>query len=344
MQAEMRSLLDVIGSSDTRYLIPVFQRVYSWTARQCEQLWVDMLAANEGKTMHFMGMLILMPDESIGDMDRSSIIDGQQRLTTITLMLIALRDALRAQGGEGNVAKADEIDATYLRTSSNECKLQLSEQDRPVLEHLVLGGTLGSDADGSSLLLRNLAFFRNKMGAVGSVGLAGSASLSEAIPALEALSVIAVELGLKDAPQQVFESLNAKGKPLSTTDLIRNTLLVRFGSAGQEELFEKYWTPIDEAFSQFGREQDIYLDAALHQWITEHGGVVQIPKRTDLYQVFKRHIEGRKDAALDEMLSSMSSTCLGFARDPKSETARRHLDWVIDKPSGLISHRKLFGD
>ena len=163
----------------------------------------------------------------------------------------------------------------------------------------MLGSELPRDADASSFLLGNLEFFRNKMAETGSF-------LSEVLPALESLAVIAVELEPGDAPQQVFESLNAKGKPLSTTDLIRNTLLVRFGSSGQEKIFETYWTPLDEAFSQFGREQDIYLDAALHQWITARGGVVQVPKRTDLYQVFKRYIESKKDTALEDMLKSIS--------------------------------------
>lgn len=337
MKANLKSLLDVLGKPNTQYVIPIFQRVYSWTKRQCEQVWDDMLEANDEKTMHFMGMLISKPDSRVGDVDRAEIIDGQQRLTTMTLMLIALRDMLRAEGSEQGSMKADEIDKTYLQTSERRCKLVLSEQDQPVLERLVLGSGLPRDADASSFLLDNLEFFRNKMAETGS-------SLSEVLPALESLAVIAVELESGDAPQQVFESLNAKGKPLSTTDLIRNTLLVRFGSSGQEKVFETYWTPLDEAFSQFGREQDIYLDAALHQWITTHGGVVQVPKRTDLYQVFKKYIESKKGAALEDILKSISDSCLEFARDPRSPEAKRHLDWAIDKPTGLISQRRIFGD
>ena len=337
MKANLKSLLDVLGRSDTQYVIPIFQRVYSWTKRQCEQLWVDMFEASEAKSMHFMGMLISKPDSRVGAVGRAEIIDGQQRLTTMTLMLIALRDMLCAEGSEQCAMKANEIDKTYLQAPERRCKLVLSEQDQPVLERLVLGSELPRDADASSFLLGNLEFFRNKMAETGSF-------LSEVLPALESLAVIAVELEPGDAPQQVFESLNAKGKPLSTTDLIRNTLLVRFGSSGQEKIFETYWTPLDEAFSQFGREQDIYLDAALHQWITARGGVVQVPKRTDLYQVFKRYIESKKDTALEDMLKSISDSSLQFARDSQSPEAKRHLDWAIDRPTGLISQRRIFGD
>lgn len=337
MQASLKSLLDVLGKSDTQYVIPVFQRTYSWSKRQCEQLWTDMMGANETKSMHFMGMLIVMPEEHLGDIGRASIIDGQQRLTTLTLILIALRDALREEGSEESLAKAKEIEDMYLETSDHECKVVLSEQDLPTLERLIFGDGHHSDEGESSFIIENLLFFRNKLSMI-------RGSLQETLPALEALVSIAIGLESDDSPQQVFESLNVKGKPLSTTDLIRNTLLVKFGSTGQEELFEEYWTPLDEAFAHFGKEQDIYLDAALHQWITEHGGAVQVLKRTDLYQAFKRHIEGKKNVDLEEMLKSISSSCLKFARDPKAEDARYHLDWVIDKPTGLISQRKVFGD
>lgn len=337
MQANLKSLLDVLGRPGTQYVIPVFQRVYSWTEQQCEQLWNDMLQANDEKTMHFMGMLITLHEESEGTIELSSVIDGQQRLTTLTLMLVALRDALRAQGSEACVAKADEIDATYLQTSQHECKLLLSEQDRVMLEHLVLGSEAPEDPDESSFLLDNLEFFRGRMGD-------GETALLNLLPALEALAVIAVELEGDDAPQQVFESLNAKGKPLSTTDLIRNTLQVKFGSSGQEELFETYWTPLDDAFAQFGKEQDIYLDAALHQWIAGQRRAVRVPKRTDLYQAFKKLIDDKDENELGDMLRSISASCLAFANDPKSEEARRHIDWAIEKPQGLISQHKMFGD
>lgn len=337
MQANLRSLLDVLGKTDIQYMIPIFQRTYSWTRQQCEQLWMDIFKANKAKSMHFMGMLIDMPECRTGLNERVSVIDGQQRLTTLTLMLIALRDALRHEGSELSLAKAEEIDATYLKTPDHQCKLVLSEQDFPTFKHLVLGNELGSGVDVSSFLVENLSFFRNKIAGIKGPKL-------NMLPALETLVVIAIELENGDSPQQVFESLNAKGKPLSTTDLIRNTLLVKFGTAGEEELFEKYWTPLDEVFSLFEKEQDIYLDAALHQWITEHGGVVQVPKRTDLYQVFKKYIEGKRDVDLEGMLKSISESCLAFASDPKSEDAKRHLDWAIDKPTGLLSQRKIFGD
>lgn len=337
MKANLKSLLDVLGRPDSRYVVPVFQRVYSWTRQQCEQLWEDIFNANKGKSMCFMGALILMPDGRVKDVDCFSIIDGQQRLATLTLMLIALRDALSEQQLEQSICKADEIDKTYLKASGHGCKLQLSEQDVPTLEHLIMDAGSSEDADISSFLLDNLDFFREKIKS-------DEPHLLEMLPALETLTIIAVELESEDAPQQVFESLNSKGKPLTTTDLIRNMLLDKFGYGGQERLLETYWTPLDEAFSRFGCERDIYLDAALHQWITTHGGLLQVPKRTDLYQAFKRYVEAKTSPDLEGILESISSSCLEFACNPCSSEARRHLDWAIDKPTGSISARKVFGD
>lgn len=337
MQASLKTILEVLGKPDTQYVIPVFQRVYSWTRRQCDQLWEDMLEAASNDVMHFMGTLIYTPEG--GDAEgvlRSNLIDGQQRFTTITLLLIALRDVLRS-GGDEEKRKAEEIDATYLHAAKGICKLQLSEEDSPTLLHLVDGTEIPKRVEPSKFLVDNLDTFRSKMHAE-------DFSSARTMAGLETLTVVSVELEADDSPQQVFESLNSKGRPLSTTDLIRNTLLIRYGSNEQERLFDKYWVPIDEAYLQFGGEQDIYLDAALHYWISQSAPGIHAAKRTDLYQAFKSYIEKKQKLELEDMLKSINEACLEFAQNPGSKEAKQHIDWAIDKPTGMINTRKIFGD
>lgn len=337
MQASLKTILEVLGKPDTQYVIPVFQRVYSWTRRQCDQLWDDMLDAASKDVMHFMGTLIYMPEgEDSQGVIRSNLIDGQQRFTTITLMLVALRDVLRA-GSDEDRQKAEEIDAAYLHAAKGVCKLRLSEEDFPTLEHLVDGTDIPEGIEPSKFLVDNLATFRSKMHGEGF-------SASRTMAGLEALTVVAVELEPADSPQQVFESLNSKGRPLSTTDLIRNTLLIRYGSNERERLFDKYWAPIDEAYLTFGGEQDIYLDAALHHWISQCAPGIHAAKRTDLYQAFKSYIENKERLELEDMLKSINEACLEFAENPGSKEAKQHIDWAIDKPTGMINTRKIFGD
>ncbi|NHM14200.1 DUF262 domain-containing protein [Xiamenia xianingshaonis] len=337
MKASLESILDVLGKPNVQYVIPVFQRVYSWNTRQCEQLWNDMMRAGAARKMHFMGTLIYLPDEacSEGGFTHASLIDGQQRFTTITLALMALRDELR-QKGAASVELAESIDADYLH-AGEACKLKLSKSDDAILRHLVDGEELDCDPKNSQFLFDNLEFFRGKMQD-------SSFDADTLFSGLKELKVVSVELGADDSPQQVFESLNSKGRPLSTTDLLRNTLLVKYGTVEQERLFDVYWAPIDEAFQKFGSEQDIYLDAAIHYWMLSRATGIRAGKRSDLYPAFKEYLSRKGGASLEDMLQSINAACLEFAAKPSSPEMRQHIDWVIDKPKGLVSQRKIFGD
>ena len=207
----------------------------------------------------------------------------------------------------------------------------------PTLAHLIDGDELPPGEEPSRFLKENHRFFKEKL-ASASVG------ADAVLAGLRALRVVLVKLEEEDRPQQVFESLNAKGRPLSTIDLLRNVLLVRYGQEEQERLFDIHWSPIDEAFQRFGAEQDIYLDAALHAWLSKNAPDINAGKRSDLYQAFKIHVAQSASLSLEELLASISAECLAFAVDPDTPEARKHLDWVVDKPEGLISQRKLFGD
>lgn len=354
MKASLTPIMDILGAPDTRYLIPVFQRVYSWNRRQCDQLWSDMTEAGARNATHFLGSLIFLPEDEASSaaeaagttnahdavaspatrIRRVDLIDGQQRLTTITLALVALRNHLR---GSGDAARADALDESYLCAPDGLCKLQLSEADAPELEHLVTGAPLPAGVEPSKFLVDNLATFQAKI----------AASTTEAdavLRGLKSLRVVAIELTTDDAPQQVFESLNAKGRPLSTADLLRNTLLTRYGADEQERLFDVYWAPMDDAFRQFGAEQDIYLDAALHCWAAKAAPSIHAAKRSDLYQAFKGYLMSQKGSSLEDLLKSVSAACLAFAAHPDTPEAKTHLDWAVEKPQGMISQRKLFGD
>lgn len=342
MIASLKPVLDILGAPDAQYLIPVFQRVYSWSRLQCDQLWEDVLAAGEEHRMHFMGTVISRPvregtqgsDGAAGGLRRVSLVDGQQRLVTVALLLVALRDEQR-NAGEG--LQARELDERYLHAASGAIKLGLAEADAPTLALLVDGTPLPEGVEPSRFLMENRMLFREK---VASSRLEASAVMA----GLKELAVVSMELEDADSPQQAFESLNAKGRPLSTADLLRNVLLATYGLKEQERLFDLYWTPIDEAFRRFGPEQDIYLDAALHCWASKAAPELRAAKRSDLYQAFKVYLAQRGSYPLEELLASLSAECLAFDANPASAEARAHLDWVVDKPQGLVSERRLFGD
>ena len=342
MIASLKSILDILGKPNTQYLVPVFQRVYSWDRMQREQLWKDMMKADSSADGHFTGSFIYRPEASgaCGDSDAPSghmkvdLIDGQQRLTTITLMLVALRDRVRDMGNE---RRANEIDETYLHVAPGVPKLVLSDADAPTMAHLVDGVPAPEEDDLSQLLIEGYEFFREKVEEP-------SVDADAVMRGLDRLRVVAVELEEDDAPQQVFESLNAKGRPLSTIDLLHNVIMAKYGATEQQRLFDVYWAPIDEAFHQFGAEQDVYLDAALHAWAEKHAPSIHASKRSELYQAFRAYLGGHDSISLEELLRSINEGCLAFAADPGSPEAKKHLNWAVEKPQGLISQSKFFGD
>ncbi len=342
MIASLKSISEILGKPDTQYLIPVFQRVYSWDRMQCEQLWNDMMKADSGADGHFTGTFIYRPESNEGHDDSGALsgytevdlIDGQQRLTTITLILTALRDAMR---DAGDTDRASQINETYLHCVTDMPKLVLSASDAPTMAHLVDGAQAPGEDDLSQLLIEGYELFREKVEE-------SSVDADAVIKGLDSLRVVAVELEEDDAPQQVFESLNAKGRPLSTVDLLRNVIMAKYGAVEQRRLFDMYWAPIDEAFHQFGAEQDVYLDAALHVWAEKHAPSIRASKRSELYQAFRAYLLGHDSISLEELLRSINESCLAFAAAPGSPEAKKHLDWVVEKPQGLISQNKLFGD
>ena len=342
MIASLKSISDILGKPETQYLIPVFQRVYSWDRMQREQLWKVVMKADSGADGHFTGTFIYRPESSEGYDDSGALsgctkvdlIDGQQRLTTITLMLTALRDAMR---DAGDTARASQIDETYLHCVTDTPKLVLSDSDAPTMTHLIDGAQLPGEDEVSQLVIEGYEFFKEKVEEP-------SVDADAVISGLDRLRVVAVELEQDDAPQQVFESLNAKGRPLSTIDLLRNVIMAKYGATEQQRLFDVYWAPIDEAFHQFGAEQDVYLDAALHAWAEKHAPSIRASKRSELYQAFRAYLGGHDSISLEELLRSINEGCLAFAADPGSPEAKKHLDWAVEKPQGLISQSKLFGD
>lgn len=237
----------------------------------------------------------------------------------------------------GNERRANEIDETYLHAAPGVPKLVLSDSDAPTMAHLIDGVPAPGEDEVSQLVIEGYEFFKDRVEE-------SSIDTDAVMSGLDRLYVVAVELEEDDAPQQVFESLNAKGRPLSTIDLLRNVIMAKYGATEQQRLFDVYWAPIDEAFHQFGAEQDMYLDAALHAWAEKHAPSIHASKRSELYQAFRAYLGGHDSISLEELLRSINEGCLAFAADPGSPEAKKHLDWAVEKPRGLISQSKLFGD
>ncbi len=244
MEAKAMKLLDFIGKSqEKQFVIPIYQRLYSWEKEQCKQLWDDIIKVGGDNKMdgHFIGSIVFVHDGiySTGH-NELLIIDGQQRLTTITLLLTALRNHLSDE------VKRKEVENHYLINSDKDgdkkFRLILSESDKDTLLSLI-------DKDRRKLSEPSLKIVENFK--LFEEWVSNTDELETIFKGLEKLMIveIALEKG-KDDPQLIFESMNSKGIELTQTDLIRNYIVMETEIKKQEGFYNKYWRAMEEEFKQ----------------------------------------------------------------------------------------------
>lgn len=345
MQIKQERFLDLMGAEGTRFVIPVFQRVYSWDARQCEELWEDVMnagaqASGEAEP-HFMGMLLYSADtETWNGAQQLDIIDGQQRMTTMTLLLCALARYLDEAHTQVDGLAANDIFQRYLRIGTGSAaagKLTLSFMDRDTLYALVGIGVMPEEPAGR--LIDNLELFYAKMSAP-------EFDVAQLWRGLEQLEIASILLAHDDSPQLVFESLNSKGMALSTADRIRNFIVVSDEADDRvsDGVFERCWLPFERRVS----ENDCDLDAstAVHAWLHDMYRATRIFDKAQIYGLFKRHLRSSYSGDIEAALADISSYTQQLIDDGefRAEELADTERWVAGKPKDLISEYKMFGD
>ncbi len=276
MQAKETKLQDIIEGTK-QYVIPLFQRPYSWTPKEWEILWKDLvdLCETENPRTHFIGSIVNMPTVSVPEgVAKYLLIDGQQRLTTIFILLILLRDkAKEAQ----NLRFADEINNTLLvnqyKDGADYYKLMptQTEGDRQIFQDFINCNINNSE----TLLTKAYNYFDKKLKQVE----LESEKLKKIITSY--FSVVSIVLDVDDNPYLVFESLNAKGKKLEPADLIRNYFFMRIHIDKQEEVNTSYWEPMQNALSSKN------LTEYIRHFLMRDGNII---KQDDVYYSLKEKI------------------------------------------------------
>lgn len=306
MKAIDRPFTKIINGT-TQFVIPVFQRDYSWTETQCEQLWKDLLQIANDPTSrgHFMGSVVYIStgDTSAG-FTRWLLIDGQQRVTTLTLLLAALRDHIvdTKWKGTDDSPTATRIEAYFLKNVQEEGnrrhKLVLRRHDQETLRAILDSTELPQSP--SERIRENYEYFREQV---------ASADPDDIYRGLDRLVVVDVTLDRgTDDPQLIFESLNSTGIDLSQSDLIRNYILMRLPEKQQTELYEFYWSKLESLF----RGSEKTFDAFLRDYLAFKTKASKQGKADEIYQAFRRNF-----AALQEScggLESLLAEMLRFGR------------------------------
>jgi len=301
MNAVQRFFPKIINGA-SQFIIPVFQRDYSWSEENCRQLWKDMLAiADAGPDRgHFIGSVVyIQTGDSSAGFTRWLLIDGQQRVTTLTLLLTALRDHIRETGWQGSDdgPTVKRIDAYFLRNlqeeGEREIKLKLRRHDDATLQALINGEPVPETP--SARIRDNYDLFRE---------LLEDADPEAVYRGLNRLLLVDVTLdrGIDD-PQLIFESLNSTGVDLSPSDLIRNFILMRLPEKEQTRLYETYWSRIEELF----RGSERVFDNFIRDYLALRSHSTKLERSDRVYDAFRRAYAdiGEDIASLEQLLAEL---------------------------------------
>ena len=306
MISNEKKLLDLLSNNDVTFFIPPYQRNYEWTDEQCKVFLDDILKtyranSNGARTEHFFGTVTyFQTDTPFGQPDKLVLIDGQQRITTTMLFLIALRDILQDEGLKAY------INSRYLKnenvTDDTEYKIKLKqvETDWIAYRDLVLGNEI-DDKKKTSAVYKNYKYFVNKLLEFKGTGEDINSFIEKG---LNKFSVITLELQPRqnqwENPQEIFESMNSIGKPLSLADLVRNYLLLGLDPDVQSSLYHKYWLKMEETIpgivSDFIRDYMQGCEKRSYPKATE-------TNYKELYSIFKSIFDGTDSKELLKQFS-----------------------------------------
>ncbi len=281
MKATEAKFLEFLKESH-QFIIPIYQRTYSWTEHHCRQLWNDILRTGESDEIsaHFVGSIVYIKKGLYQVTNQPSllVIDGQQRLTTVTLIL----EALARQLGDSEPLKgfsAVKLRHYYLLNSlekdEDRYKLLLTQTDKASLLAVIQQKSL--PVDHSLRISENFAFFEKQVKAL-------DGNLGALCSGLNKLFIVDIALTRgEDNPQLIFESMNSTGRELSQADLIRNFILMGLEPDRQTDLYENHWRPMEVAFGQ--EAYDSHFDWFMRYYLTLKTG--KIPNIKAVYEAFK---------------------------------------------------------
>ena len=285
-------------SGDKQYIIPVSQRIYSWEIEECKRLWFDIVdMQKKNKNGHFVGSIVsITENDSPSDMSKFTIIDGQQRITTLMLLLLALRDYAFIHREEKSI-NWKKINNSFLKNpdedDDSQYKLLLTETDKDILISLIEKRPI--DENLNSRLISNYNYFFSNIKNM-------DLSLQDIYEAIGKLQIVNINLDrTSDEPQVIFESLNSTGKELSESDLIRNFVLMGLDNKQQKDIYKNIWRPMEQLFRY--EKQTLLMDRFFRDYLTMK--LARIPKLDKIYEEFKMYTNNCEFSTLEDLCKDL---------------------------------------
>jgi uncharacterized protein with ParB-like and HNH nuclease domain/predicted transport protein len=311
MKASEAKLLDFLKKSP-QFVIPIYQRTYSWADKECLQLWDDILRAgsNDAISAHFVGSIVYIEKglSNLTSQEPMMVIDGQQRLTTVTLLITALARLVDTLA-EDKREPMDGFSPRKLRhyyllnpeeDGERRYKLILSQTDKASLIALVRDAE--QPKEHSLRVKENFALFESLLAR-------SKGDLVAVCRGLAKLVIVDVALNRdQDNPQLIFESMNSTGRELSQADLIRNFVLMGLTPAVQTQLYEQFWRPMEVGFGQGA--YSTHFDGFMRHYLTVQTG--EIPNVREVYEAFKTY--ARSPEMVEAGVEALVKDIRAFAR------------------------------
>ncbi|GAA7224375.1 DUF262 and DUF1524 domain-containing protein [Helicobacter pylori] len=326
MDAKATTLLKFFEENqNNQFVIPIYQRVYSWEKEQCKELWDDIIKIGGDDKMdgHFIGSILYVLG-GITHSDPLLIIDGQQRLTTITLLLTALRNHLSDE------VKRKEIENHYLINSDKDgnkkFRLILSDSDKDTLLYLI-DKDRRKPSELSLKIMENFKLFEEWIRK-------NTNKLETIFKGLDKLIVVEISLERdKDNPQLIFESMNSTGKDLTQTDLIKNYILMGLEPEKQKIFYKKYWRAMEEDFKQ---NETLFSQFVRHYLTIK---TREIPNINKVYEAFKRYQQER-GIETETLLQDLQKYCgyfcqIAFKKEDDKDL-NKALSFLVDLEMDVI--------
>lgn len=314
MKANETKVDKFLATNETTFAIPVYQRNYDWNLVQCKQLLFDIIETgkNEKVNAHFIGSIVYVHDDvyTASGLTELTIIDGQQRLTTITLIFIAL---YRLAQQLENPTLVSRIHKTYLinefAPEAEKLKLKPTDNNKEALRH-ILNSSEGEEFNGYSRIIENFNFFKSHI---------NKENFDTVLRGLNKLIFVDIALDRqKDNPQRIFESLNSTGLELSQADLIRNYILMGLSRTNQEKIYKSYWEVIEK-----NAKDEILNKSRVSDFIRDYLTLInkEIPNKGEVYVKFKSQYPTTTIDELENVLADLKSLVKYYNKliNPKNE-------------------------
>lgn len=354
MKASELQISNFLQAPNVQFVIPVYQRNYDWTHGECKQLLNDIIDVEKNdRGAHFIGSVVFIHEGifSTNEVKELLIIDGQQRLTTINILYVALYRFAKENGKPNEAERIYNMFLTNQYVQNETSKLKLKQTDTSSIAFKAIMNSRENENLPYSNVIENYNYFK---------GIINEELFETILSGLNRLIFVEISLERdKDDPQRIFESLNSTGLDLSQSDLIRNFILMDLPPKEQNKIFENIWNPIEENAKDLKKQKSLVSDY-IRDYLTLK--TKKIPNKNKVYLEFKRQYPNKREESFHQELENIKSLSFHYQKfiNPSIESdteIKKELEYISrieinvaypfllqvfeDKENGLINKGEL---